>query len=326
MNVMRRCLVTGGTGFLGRHFVEVLRTRDESVRVLSRRPMPEVREILGQGTDIVVGDLRDAATLRRALEGIDVVFNVAGAKRREADFIPVNVDGTRRLLAACCESGVSQMVHVSSAGVIGTAGKLLVSESTPCSPQNGYEQSKHLAEEVARGFRDRMAVTLVRPANVFGEADPERHLLALMQSLTSGRFRYVGKGDAMLNYVYVRDVAEACWALSVAPDARGETFIVSDPCALTDFVEAAADALGVAAPHRHVPVWLAWGAAFALDAAARATGRAFPLTRAKVHAARSRRVYSSEKLRRIRPEWPAIGWREGVRRTAAAYGALGLLA
>jgi nucleoside-diphosphate-sugar epimerase len=315
-----RCLVTGGTGFVGQRLVRTLVDRGHRVRVLTRRA-PAVRaEALASGIEFVHGDIRDPERVRDALADVEVVFHVAGEKRKTDAVASVNVDGTRNLLDRCVEAGITRVVHVSSAGVTGRPRGRLVTEDTPCAPDNAYEQAKDLAEHVVEEFRARhgVRITIVRPTNVFGDGDPEQHLSTLIDIVARGRFRFIGNESAMVNYVYVDDVADACSRL-YADAASGATYIVSDPCSLGDFVGAIADALAVPRPSGRVPAWLAEGAGLVADVAARVTARRLPLTAAKVKAARSPVVYSSLKLRAALDSWPPCGWAEGVRRTVAWY-------
>lgn len=321
------CLVTGGTGFMGRHLVICLHTHGYRVRVLTRKPSDQLQDLMNQGIEIVQGDIRDHTAVRQALDGVDIVFHLAGEKRKPQEFASVNIEGTRNLLEACSTSNIKRVVHVSSVGVTGWVLNELITEEVPCCPQNEYERTKYAAEEIALQFylERKLPLTVIRPANVFGDLDPEKQLLTLMRLIQSGQFRFIGDGNAMLNYVYVGDVAEACWLVSTQHSTIGQVYIVSDPCSLKEFVEVIARELGIATPHRRVPVWLAYAAAAGFEAASRTLGRSFSLTLNKVRAARSKQVYSSAKLRRECPGWPSIGWKEGVRRTVAWYRAQSLL-
>src|SRR6185436_11047811 len=106
-----RALVTGGGGFVGRRVVQLLRSQDVPVRVLSRRHHAELDAL---GAESVLGDVRDARAVDAAMAGIDVVFHMAarvGMWGRRQEFTSVNVEGTRTVLAAAMRAGVPHFVH-----------------------------------------------------------------------------------------------------------------------------------------------------------------------------------------------------------------------
>jgi len=323
----RRCLVTGGTGFVGHHLVACLRAHKCRVQVLTRRSSDQLQNLIDRGVEIVQGDIRDYTDVQRALDGVDMLFHLAGEKHKLQDSTSINIEGTRNLLKACSGANIRHVVHVSSVGVVGQVPSELITEGTPCRPRGQYERTKYASEQIALRFylERKLPLTVIRPANVFGDLDPEKHLLTLMRLIQSGWFRFIGNEDAMLNYVYAGDVAEACWQVSTLSSTIGKVYIASDPCSLKEFVEVIAHELGVAPPSRRVPVWLAYTAAAGLEAVSRLLRRSSPLTMNKVRAAQSKHVYSSAKFRRECPSWPSVGWKEGIRRTIAWYRAQSLL-
>src|SRR3989304_6202178 len=118
-----KVLVTGGTGFLGRHLVERLVLEGDEVWVLARRGGSIARLGL-PGARGGGGDVRQWSSLRKAVEGKEIVYHCAGKvepKGRWIDYLEVNVLGTERLIQAAIEHGVRRVVHVSSIGVYGTA-------------------------------------------------------------------------------------------------------------------------------------------------------------------------------------------------------------
>ncbi len=117
-----RALVTGATGFLGRHLVETLVERGDEVRALSRRAS-DTTELAALGVEVVRGELFDADATRRAADGCGVVFHVAGIvsheRRRLAELRRVNVDAVRAVLDAVDPE--ARFVHVSSVAAVGPA-------------------------------------------------------------------------------------------------------------------------------------------------------------------------------------------------------------
>src|SRR5208283_3853016 len=116
--------VTGATGFLGSHVARVLAEQGAELRLLVR-PTSDLRNIDGLSADRVVGDLRDGASIEKALSGCDVVFHVAADYRlwvRGRDSVEMyrsNVEGTRSLLEAARKQGIRRIVYTSSVATMG---------------------------------------------------------------------------------------------------------------------------------------------------------------------------------------------------------------
>jgi len=322
-----RWLITGGGGFLGRHLISALIDRGCSIRSYSLDPPQNIIDLAARGVDIRHGDILDQPALRKALDGIDVVVHMAGEKRNPERFNLINLEGTLRVLAACQEAGIPQVIHISSAGVIGIPAGDLVDEETECRPRNDYEVSKFEGEKAALEFHRRqgLPVTVFRPANVFGDLDPERHLLTLMRQVQKGRFRLIGRTEAWLNYVYAGDVADACLWISQDPETAGQVYGLSDPCSMSEFIVELSESFGVDPRLRRIPLFLAFGIAVGFKAASAVVRRPSPLSLEKIKSFRSRTIYSPDKLKKEFPSWPRFGWREGLKRTIAWYRAQGWL-
>ena len=113
-----KALVTGGGGFLGRHVVEALLARGDEVTAFARGDYPELVE---EGASLVRGDLEDAAAVRAACAGRDVVYHVAaktGHWGPYEDYYRANVVGTQNVIAACQATGVPRLVFTSSPSVV----------------------------------------------------------------------------------------------------------------------------------------------------------------------------------------------------------------
>ncbi|MGA2359174.1 MAG: hopanoid-associated sugar epimerase [Terriglobales bacterium] len=192
--------VTGATGFLGSHVARVLAEQGAELRLLVR-PTSDLRNIDGLSADRVVGDLRDGASIEKALSGCDVVFHVAADYRlwvRGRDSVEMyrsNVEGTRSLLEAARKQGIRRIVYTSSVATMGfvsnEAAALLRSAWTGegARPSTGtvadeespvsladmighYKRSKFMAEQVAvEAARAGVDVVIVNPTTPIGERD-----------------------------------------------------------------------------------------------------------------------------------------------------------
>lgn len=242
-------LVTGAGGEIGGSLVERLRahglerSRSQSgVRLLSRRERPEA----GEGVRWVRGELRDAASLREACAGVEIVLHMAALThaRRAAEYFAVNLEGTRNLLDAARQAGVRRFVHVSTRA-IGAAG-------------GGYSHSKKLAEDAVRDAG--LPWVILRPAEVYGGGggDP---ITSLARSLEASSLAPIlGDGSYRLSPVHVEDVVGAIVAALDAPGIEGRTYVLAGPEELSylELVERLERILELPRRRRvHLPVALA---------------------------------------------------------------------
>ena len=179
-----KALVTGATGFLGSHVARVLAEQGAELRLLVR-PTSDLRNISDLNADRVVGDLRDAASIEKALSGCDVVFHVAADYRlwvrgRDSDeMYRSNVEGTRAVLEAARKQGVRRVVYTSSVATMGftsgTNNGNVADEQSPVGIADmigHYKRSKFMAEQVAvQAARAGVDVVIVNPTTPIGERD-----------------------------------------------------------------------------------------------------------------------------------------------------------
>jgi len=177
-----KAFVTGATGFLGSHVARVLAEQGAELRLLVR-PTSELRNLDGLNADRVVGDLRDPASIAKALSGCDVAFHVAADYRlwvRDPEAMyRSNVEGTRSLLEAARKQNVRRIVYTSSVATMGFApgsstGKAADEESpvSLASMIGHYKRSKFMAEQVAiDAAKSGVDVVIVNPTTPVGERD-----------------------------------------------------------------------------------------------------------------------------------------------------------
>jgi dihydroflavonol-4-reductase len=174
--------VTGATGFLGSHVARALADQGADLRLLVR-PTSDLRNLDGLHADRVIGDLRDPASIEKALSGCDVVFHVAADYRlwvRDPDeMYRSNVEGTRCLLEAVRKQGVRRVVYTSSVATMGfTSGPRngnVADEQSPVGIDDmigHYKRSKFMAEQVALdAAKSGVDVVVVNPTTPIGERD-----------------------------------------------------------------------------------------------------------------------------------------------------------
>jgi dihydroflavonol-4-reductase len=174
-----KAFVTGATGFVGAHVARALAEQGADLRLLVRQSS-NLLNLEGLVADTVVGDLRDAASLDKAVAGCDAVFHVAADyrlwTREPEEMYRSNVEGTRSLLAAARKSGVRRVVYTSSVATVGfSSDGTLATEDSPVSLKDmigPYKRSKFMAEQVATEANgDGMEIVVVNPTTPVGERD-----------------------------------------------------------------------------------------------------------------------------------------------------------
>ena len=321
--------VTGGTGFLGEAIVRLLAPQAESVRVLVRRPEADDR-IRVLGGEPVRGDLGNPAGFRSLFRAGDVVFHCAARVEMTGkweDFRRTTVEGTRCVLDAALRCGPRRFVYVSSAAVYSkkaAANGPVSAGRTAARPAryNLYGRAKIEAEQVVRSECQRAGCSwvILRPVFIYGPGN--RVLVRNFSRLAArGHLFVVGPGDNRISTAYIDEAAEAVVLAGLHPKAHGRIYDVASDEAVNqiDFLNTTADALGMPRPERHVPIRLAFAAAWAADVVARLPGREPAFTRAMVDLMSTDQVVDAGLLRE------ELGWQhktrfaEGMRRMHEWY-------
>jgi dihydroflavonol-4-reductase len=272
---MKPTLVTGASGFVGWHVARLLLERGHKVRALVR-PSSRVSEL---DVEPVSGDLRDAASLERAVAGCGLVFHVAADYRlwskNPADLYRSNVDGTRNMLSAAQAAGVERFVYTSTVGCIGVPSGGIGDETLPLSINQmagAYKRSKFMAEQCAEQFaRGGFPVVIVNPTAPMGDHDfkPTPTGRIVLDFLQGAMPAYIDTG---LNVVNVRDVALG-HLLACERGAPGERYILgAENLTLAQILRELASITGRKAPAVELPYFVAWTAGVVTTAWAHITG------------------------------------------------------
>jgi len=266
--VSKLYLVTGGAGFIGSHIVDALAGRGDRVRVLDDFSTGRRENLAAQpGIEVVEGDLRDAAVVRRALAGVEGVFHQAALRSvpRSVDdplsSNQVNVTGTLVLLLACRDAGVRRVVYASSSSVYGDDPVLPKVETLPTRPVSPYAVSKLAAEHYCQTFARLYGLETVslRYFNVFGpRQNPESKYSAviprfLAQALAGEPLEVHGDGEQSRDFTYIDNVVEGNLRAMATPGVSGEVFNIAcgTRYSLLAIADAIADFLGRRLPRAH---------------------------------------------------------------------------
>ena len=301
-----RAFVTGGTGLIGRHMVEVLLDRGWEVVVLAR-DHERARDLEGRGVRIVIGDVTQA-DFGPELAGADVLFHHAawfevGVRDVEA-MRRVNVQGTANVLALAKREGVSRVVYTSTAGLFPSSPEQPATETTSPAAlvREPYVVTKLEAHEfVAREMAAGAPITIVAPAAVFGDRDTSQ-LAQSLALVVRRRLPTLPSGFGLNTWVHAADVAEG-HLLAATVGRPGQTYLLGDRVlSMYAFLDAAAAAAGVPSPRRRVPMAVARFAARFSEWNARRTGRAPLLSRSALALSALNVVVDASKARR------ELGW------------------
>jgi nucleoside-diphosphate-sugar epimerase len=240
---MPRYLITGGAGFIGANLGHALVARGESVRILDDFSAGRIENLHGieDRVEIVRGDLRDPATVTRAVEGTEIILHQAALNsnprsiKEPGPTNAVNVGGTLLLLEAARAARVRRVVYASSSSVYGDTPGLPKTEDMPLSPKAPYGVSKLAAEHYCRVFTQVYGLETVslRYFNVFGPRQhPDSEYAAViprfLRRMLTGRQPVVfGDGEQSRDFTAVENVVAANLVAAAAARGIGDVFNIA---------------------------------------------------------------------------------------------------
>jgi NADH dehydrogenase len=190
-------LITGSTGFIGRHVLQALQARGEPVRVLLNAPrIRQLRAAGGPLPEIIEGNVLDEEALFRAVTGVHAVIHLENALwwGRVRDLERVELAGTRNLITAARAARVGRVITISQLGAAPASAFPLL-------------RTKGMVEEIIRGSG--LAYTILRPGVVFGPQDAFINHIAMQLSATPLLFLMPGRGEVVLHPIFIADLVQA---------------------------------------------------------------------------------------------------------------------
>jgi nucleoside-diphosphate-sugar epimerase len=257
---MMRVAITGASGLLGSHLIDVFLRQGHAVIAVVRNPESLLPRT---GLTIRTADIEESLSLLDAFEGADGVVHAAGLvsfnPRHRNKIFSVNVQGTAHVVNACLQVGVKKLIHVSSVAALGRKSGIVLNEESkwidvPASP---YAVSKHRAElEVYRGGEEGLQVSVVNPSVILS-GTTDRSSGTLLHYVWKERPFYT---DGLLNYVDARDVADVISRLVEEP-RNGERFILNGGAiGYREFFTLTAQRMNKKSPHLRLTSSWAWWA------------------------------------------------------------------
>lgn len=259
---MKSVLVTGAGGFIGANLVARLVRDGAEVRALvrynsrnDRGALDWLEPELTSGAEVVLGDLRDVESVRRAVGDCELVFHLGAqiaipySYVNPRDFFETNVLGTLNVAQAALEHGVERLVHTSTSEVYGTPRTVPITEDHPLQAQSPYSASKIGADKLVDSFYRtyELPATILRPFNTYGPFQSARAIIptVITQALASGRLR-LGSLEPRRDLTFVSDTVDGFVKAAGAPKAIGETVQLGTghDVSVADIVDLVGDLLG----------------------------------------------------------------------------------
>lgn len=232
----KKVLVTGAGGFIGSHLAESLVREGAEVRAmvhynaLGRRGWLDSSP-LSSDMEVVVGDITDRDSVRRAVQGNEIVFHLAAliaipySYQAPLSYVRGNVEGTLNVLQAALETGVRRVLHTSTSEVYGTARFVPITEEHPLQGQSPYSASKIGADKMAEAFAAsfKLEVVTVRPFNTFGPRQSARAVIpTIITQCLRGNVITLGALHPTRDLNYVDNTVQGFRAAALSEAAAGE--------------------------------------------------------------------------------------------------------
>ncbi|GAB6191767.1 NAD-dependent epimerase/dehydratase family protein [Desulfocastanea catecholica] len=325
---IKKALVTGGGGFVGKAIVTRLLQQGIETAVVGRHHYPEIEAL---GGTCVVGNVSDGAIMDRAAAGVDIVFHVAalaGIWGSWKEYYTTNVLGTEVVIGSCQRNGVPMLVYTSTPSVVFNRTDINGGdESLPYAAEYlcHYAKSKVIAEQNVLGANCPTLLTCaIRPHLIWGPGDP--HLLPRL--LASGRkklLKRVGDGSNLVDISYIDNVAHAhllaAKNLCEQGTAAGKPYFISqgEPVNLWDWINDLFTAMGIDRVQSSVSFPFAYRLGGLLEACYKVARSAKEprMTRFLAEQLAKSHYFSIENARKDLGYAPVISTSEGLRRTVS---------
>lgn len=271
---MKKILTTGAAGFIGSHLVEHL--LEDGVKPQDLQlfipPWESLMNLPQEMFEIVIGDIRNKDQVKKAMNGVDIVYHLAAKTVIDGGIFDcykdTNVDGTKNLLEAAAKEKVKKFIYFSSISVFGLPawkGDMEnYDETFPKEPSEPYGKTKLESEQlVIAAFKKwKLPYIIIRPTTVYGPRD-KAGIAQLYKAIQMNIFFFIGSAKNKMDYVYVKDLVKAA-RIAEKSTIKNEDFIIGagKPSTQQYIVERVAKSLGKDVPPIHVPksiaLWLAY--------------------------------------------------------------------
>ncbi len=323
---MKNILITGATGFIGKHLVEELLKKDQKYMIyaLSRKPVKI------KGVKVIKGDITKKQSLKLP-ENIDTVFHLAALtnsdkKGEEAyrEFKEINFYGTLNLAEACSKlKHLKKFIFFSSVDALGIVQGKVLDEKSDSDAKSPYDISKYYAEKylIGKFKKEKFPVVILRPTMVYGEGELSSAMkvnvaiFKICKMVKKHAFPIIGNGKNLLPLVHVSNIVKGA-ILAEKNGKKGEIYILSDERSypLNELVSTIAEIQNIRFPGIHVPKFFIKTTAGVFEIFESFTGFRAPIKKSAVDYITQNRMFSIAKAKKELKYMP-INLKQGMEKT-----------
>ncbi len=220
-------LITGATGFIGRHLAASL-SKVYPVRCLVRKTS-DIKKLTDLNVDLVCGDLLEKNSLAPALDEVDLVFHLAAEvySKKGVDYYNANVMGTKNLLEISKGKNIKKVIYLSSVAVYKPVKeRKLLTEESECGPITVYGKSKLAAETLVK--QSNIPFVIVRAPVIYGPHQPPPINRFFLSALKRKKVYILGDGHNLRSICFVENLTDGLALLINKPETDGKTYLLSD--------------------------------------------------------------------------------------------------
>ena len=321
-------LVIGANGFIGSNLCKSLIRSGQSVTGVVRESsdLTFIKDL--DSLRIVRGDVTDKYSLVAAMQGVSVVYNLAGLVSDWGPwdlFRKLNVEGVRNVMEVARQHKIRRVVHTSSVSVYGFPGGTDIDENTLwlTREDDPYSTTKAEGEKIALSYQsDQLDVTAIRPAGVYGPND-RTTTMQLVPVLLSRQFGYVDGGRHIMAPVYIDNLVQMMQLAAESENAPGQAFNGMDDGRVTwkEYTEWMCDDLQCKNPWLSVPRRVAWPLACVIEKAAKILNKKESpmINKYRIRAVMQDNHYNIQKAKSRLGYQPAVSTRDGIKKTIQWY-------
>lgn len=271
---MKKALVTGGSGFLGRAIVEMLLEKGVEVNILCRKNFEDLEK---KGCKIFKGEISNQELVTEACKDCDIVFHTAakaGVDGPYSEYLRINYDGTICVLNACKANKVSKLVYTSTPSVVFAEGDICGGDESlpyPSDHSASYPKTKTMAEKaVLEANSKELATTALRPHLMWGPGD-NNLVPRLVSRAKSGGLKFIGDGQNVVDTTFITNAAKAhilaAEALEYGKAPAGKAYFITngEPLPIMDITNKLIACAGCAPVTKTIPYKVAYVAGFILE-------------------------------------------------------------
>ena len=318
-----KILVTGATGFIGRHLVKKLIKPGIIVTCLVRN-LEKAESLKKLDVKLIKGDINDRAIVQHVLENQDVVYHLAAignssfvSENDYYKYYKTNVEGTENIMEGCIKNKIKKIVYFSSIAVMGITKDKISDENSECYPVSPYQRSKYEAEKLVLNYYKKynLPVVIIRPTMVYGLMDKDHSEISrITKFIKLGIIPIIGKGYNSIPLVHVNDLVNGA-ILAEKYGRSGQVYIITseNKYSLNEIIKTISDELGKKILIIRIPKIIAQIIIFPIELISKVFKFKSILTLKRIESMTNDRIFSVEKAKKELGYKQTIGLKEGIK-------------